>query len=565
MVFTGMFDGDTMLSIEGNIVHWAHLQLLGNICLYHRDVLGDKLGIRHTALQEYTDALLILRAYQKWKNKMFVHIDGAWAFVLFDTEKKILLLSRDPTENTSLFYKLHNRILYFSSSTHYFKNHNLFHLKINHLEFIKLSLRLIGNSMGKTVINGLFYVLPKEYILFYSSTEFIKFQIPEDPCFRLRYKKEYDYFLQFRSLMADAVHCRLQYSKNPGIFLSSGLDSTTVASFLLKSADTLNAVNTFTHVPLYVDQTDDVERISEEPLVRYFLQDYPKATSSYLSFSNTSFKIEFKEGTAMDLFYPIIHSNSFWLKGIFQQAHQLGVDLLFTGQMGNYTISFRGDEPAITSSIKRTLQYLFTNLFGNFFFKKQQWKYSVIRNEILTKAFKHPILKNAFKIGYAYNSRNNIYRQKTFETIHCFASTHWSFLSQQFNIRVVDPTSDKILQRFLNAIPQNIFFRDGIPKYLLKKSMAGHLPEKILMNRFPKPQSADIGTRLKKEDFLTDIVDHLVNKYQKSSFFDIEKLKKIHRQLIQAHSKQQQHVLGFHLLYMISIIKCYEHQHSKTN
>jgi hypothetical protein len=114
---------------------------------------------------------------------------------------------------------------------------------------------------------------------------------------------------------------------------------------------------------------------------------------------------------------------------------------------------------------------------------------------------------------------------------------------------------------FLDSIPSTIFNRKGISKYLLKQAMLGILPSRILLNRIPKPQSADIGKRLERENFLSDIVDNLFDKYKNSNFFDVRKLKAIHVQLMATGNKQQEHVLSFHLLYMISMINCYDQLH----
>ena len=84
------------------------------------------------------------------------------------------------------------------------------------------------------------------------------------------------------------------------------------------------------------------------------------------------------------------------------------------------------------------------------------------------------------------------------------------------------------------------------------------LPGNILFNRIPKPQSADIGKRLANEHFLRQIVDSLFEKYKNSDFLDVRKLKAIQMQLMDTVNRQKQHVLSFHLLYMISMINCYD-------
>jgi asparagine synthase (glutamine-hydrolysing) len=559
--FAGSFDGNMLSALNGEIVQQDGLQLLGCVDLYHRDELSDQLGIRHVDLNNYSDVVLVLLAYKKWGKNFFQYLYGAWSFVLCDVDNKVLLLSRDPSENSSLFYLFKGHTLFFSSFTTFFNDNALFDLEIDRDEFIRLSLRLVGNSRGKTIIKELHNLCPQSFLIcdaemHIESVEFLQEVIPV-----VRFKKEKDYFLQFRSLMAEAVMCRLRGANRPGIFLSSGLDSTTVCSFLLKSSDPGKIIHTYTSVPNFIDEHDNLDSVSEQPLVEYFLKKFLNVKSSFLQFPNALLDAQFKNADILNLFNPIIHSNSFWLKGILEQARSDGVDRMFTGQMGNYSISFKGHQSSFSLSISRWMHYIFSMLFGDYHFKKQQWKYSVIRDDLISSLSKSKSFKAEFKLGYNHSLCTSTFRKKAFKKNHRFASVQWSLLGHEFGIRVVDPTCDIRLMNFLDSIPSTIFNRKGISKYLLKQAMLGILPSRILFNRIPKPQSADIGKRLERENFLSDIVDNLFDKYKNSNFFDVRKLKAIHVQLMATGNKQQQHVLSFHLLYMISMINCYDQLH----
>lgn len=87
--------------------------------------------------------------------------------------------------------------------------------------------------------------------------------------------------------------------------------------------------------------------------------------------------------------------------------------------------------------------------------------------------------------------------------------------------------------------------------------MCDILPPNIVNNRFPKPQTADLGARLKNEHFLATLVEKLTDRFQNNCFFDCEKLKAVFRELQQTTSKGRQHQLGFHLLFMISMLHFY--------
>lgn len=60
------------------------------------------------------------------------------------------------------------------------------------------------------------------------------------------------------------------------------------------------------------------------------------------------------------------------------------------------------------------------------------------------------------------------------------------------------------------------------------------------------------------EYFLTKKVEILVERFRNTAFFDMRKLLSVHSELVRSKSRGRQHVLGFHLLYMISLIEVYD-------
>ena len=58
--------------------------------------------------------------------------------------------------------------------------------------------------------------------------------------------------------------------------------------------------------------------------------------------------------------------------------------------------------------------------------------------------------------------------------------------------------------------------------------------------------------------FRSELVENIVAKYRNSVFFDVKKMEALYAKWNTTRSRQEQHVLSFHLLYMISMIKSYE-------
>ncbi|MFN5008804.1 MAG: hypothetical protein ACK5EZ_05460, partial [Bacteroidota bacterium] len=122
MKFAGYFDGEKLFATEGEMESFGNIQMLGDLLLFKRDELTDKIGIMHADQYLYTDAHLVVLAFQKWGTDFFKYLQGVWTIVLFDTMERKIYLSRNISENSSLFYCSKNAVLYFSSDTTYIQD-----------------------------------------------------------------------------------------------------------------------------------------------------------------------------------------------------------------------------------------------------------------------------------------------------------------------------------------------------------------------------------------------------------------------------------------------------------
>lgn len=77
--------------------------LAGYFRLDYKDILADKLGIRHAELEKLSDLDLVLRAFFKWKSKCVLHLEGDWAFFVHDKQDASIWFFRDPVGCSALF------------------------------------------------------------------------------------------------------------------------------------------------------------------------------------------------------------------------------------------------------------------------------------------------------------------------------------------------------------------------------------------------------------------------------------------------------------------------------
>jgi asparagine synthase (glutamine-hydrolysing) len=121
--------------------------LVGHFRLDYRDELGDKLGLTQKELEVTPDSLLAIMAYQKWADKCVHHLEGDWAFVLYDRLQNIMTCFKDKYGTSAFFYATYGERFYFATATNilasisqYFSDvdlHQLFRLSISGLSFEK--------------------------------------------------------------------------------------------------------------------------------------------------------------------------------------------------------------------------------------------------------------------------------------------------------------------------------------------------------------------------------------------------------------------------------------------
>ena len=105
------YDKQPLKSSCGNYI------LVGHFRLDYRDELGDKLGLTQSELEVTPDSQLAMLAYQKWNDKCVHHLEGDWAFVLYDAYKESIFIAKDKSGVSSLFYIVISNQLYFSSDS----------------------------------------------------------------------------------------------------------------------------------------------------------------------------------------------------------------------------------------------------------------------------------------------------------------------------------------------------------------------------------------------------------------------------------------------------------------
>ncbi len=519
--------------------------LAGYFRLDYRDELGDKLGIRHQALLETQDSVLVMRAFEKWGIDFVDQLEGDWSFVLFDELKKELFLFRDPIGASAMFYLQHDGFLYFSIDPRLF-NHLSIEMTIDPEQFFKLGLKSGKLDDGKTVIQGL-YTLKRGEVVKVDHVVSILYQYPLVPENQdLLFKEDEDYITLFKSTYAAAVRTRLG-NETAGLFLSAGLDSSMLCYFASRELLTAGRIlKTFTSYPKFINlfPPEKQERIREDEPARRFISQFTNIDARFLNFPDSDIANGFTENEPFQLVRCLVKPNTFWIDGVFSLAKDEGVRTMMVAKMSNYTVSW--DAPMLGLHYLLTLQLskLFSflkdlagsNLLkwmkaikhellvpsrreGNLFFNRLRYRLMGFRivqglchiGRFEIAGFKRWDFSKQFVPGYASGSDPKGLRKKIFNTTADQLGIYSILDNLKYGMVVVDPSADRRLVSLSFGLPERLFFQHGRRKFLYRSIMKGMIDESIINKRVPFPQAFDIGLRLMESKGIKGMMQSLEN------------------------------------------------------
>jgi asparagine synthase (glutamine-hydrolysing) len=215
-------------SLDGNVF------LIGDVRLDGRDDLRRKLEQHGDELDEdITDEELVLRAWRQWQEDCLPDLIGDYSFALWDAEVRRLWCARDLMGARPFFYAQADNWLHFSNTLNAIRCAPEISSALDYHFIGDFLLQGSCSYQARSAFRDISR-LPAGHTLRFSRagsriTRFSSLPI-EGP---LWLKREEEYVEHFRGLLAQAVMDRLPHN-SAAIYMSGGLDSTSVAALALK-------------------------------------------------------------------------------------------------------------------------------------------------------------------------------------------------------------------------------------------------------------------------------------------------------------------------------------------
>ena len=476
--------------------------------VYNYKELREELEALGYQFKSHTDTEVVLASYVQWGKECLHRFNGMWVFIIFDSETGTVFASRDRFGVKPLYYWYSPEgFLAFASEIKQFTALPGWSALLNRQRaYDFLTFGLIDHT-HETLFADVYQLRGGEAI------EFPVSDVPQPlPVYRwynldiTKFQGTYDdVVLKFRDILSDAVRLRLRSDVPIGSCLSGGLDSSSIvclANDILKESGDQSVQKTFSAFS-HERRVDESGFVSEVVACRNIesLSIYPDMDDLFREL----------DGIIWHQDEPFDSTSIFAQWNVFRLASQHQVKVMLDGQgadelLGGYHYFFGIHFAGLLSKLK------FFTLFKEIIAARKLHSYRVRSNLGHIVYFTLPgslrgildmilpqhgeakdwfnlgsLTKNPEKSPFIEIKCNDPFTDECYSrllTTNLPALLHWEDRnSMAFSIESRVPFLDYRLVEFSMSLPTECKINEGITKKVLRDSMTGILPEKIVTRR----------------------------------------------------------------------------------
>ncbi|MGA1869156.1 MAG: asparagine synthase (glutamine-hydrolyzing) [bacterium] len=170
------------------------------------------------------DTEVIIHGYKQWGTEVFNHLNGMFGIAIWDTNKRKLILTRDPMGIKLVYYRLKDDCLYFGSEIRAVLFANYENPEVDPIS-LNLFLRYRYTPSPLTMFKGVKKLAPGTMLIFENGTSRLKRwyrykPVPFSPMISIREAKD-----ELLQLYKQSVERHLISDVPVGLLLSGGIDS----------------------------------------------------------------------------------------------------------------------------------------------------------------------------------------------------------------------------------------------------------------------------------------------------------------------------------------------------
>ncbi len=472
-----------------------------NVTIYFNGEIYNYIELQQNYANEFipktkADGEILPFLYKKFGISFLHKVNGMFSIVIFDENIKKAFFIRDRFAEKPLYYKLENEVFYFTSEIKALVPLTSIRENINNLN---ININCLFLPQGLSLFKDVYSVNPGSYVeLDYEKSLRLKEVKWYQPKIKLEKMNEEFIFEKLDYLLSESLRIRTRSDVPVGMFLSGGLDSSSVAYYAKK-----NYNKNFTSLTASIEGKFEVEKNLTDI-------DIPKKISSNLDISNHQVKFDFNffDKNIIDVVSNceelFLDSGNLMNYGLSKKAKALGIKVILTGNggdelFGGYPwqkqINFLPD-PFLNFSFNQENKD-FTKIFTSKVFSKSRklqkflqillspkiWHAETLADGIFFKFFNYQFKENYLreigsvsqkiysncKRSFTTDTNNNINFLNIYYPLG--GSMYMSDMSAMYNsIENRSPLMDHKLFEFTLSISDYVKNKNGQKKYLQKVS-----------------------------------------------------------------------------------------------
>lgn len=464
--------------------------------IYNYDELRKKLIRKNIKIKTKSDTEIILRLYQIYGTNCVNHLEGMWAFAIYDKSKEAIFISRDRIGEKPLYYFKKNGQFHFGSQTSFIRklvsNNSINQDKI--LNYLTYGYKTIERD-NESFYKNIFKLDPGTNLIINKNLEFkfVKYWHPKVFEKSLSEKNvNNNIFYSLNNSISEVCKSNLKI----GLSLSGGIDSNLLLSFFTKKLDKRN-ITTYSII-------DNDPRYNESELINYASKTYGvkncqiilKPDDNHLENLDKLIHYHDKPISTINYFLQSYIYKSMASDSIKISINGNGADEMFAGYYQHYQLYYqslknKNDKNIFKKNWKKYIAPLLrNNEFKNLDKKQIKSFFTFFGKNELKKKFKKNIREEFFVKNVLKNKMANEFFYQTLPL-----ALHEDDLNSMFySIENRSPFLNRSLVEFCFSLESKHFMKDSFNKYLLRKNSKNILKDKIRLNREKKGFNASFDS-----------------------------------------------------------------------
>ena len=476
--------------------------------IYNYVEIRETLRAKGHPFRTGSDTEVIVRAYLEWGDRLVDHLEGMWAFAIFDSRSGALLLSRDPFGEKPLYTMRTPDGLFFGSEIKFIKELSGRQLRIDH---DKVHRFLAHGYRDVFKQNTSFFTdvtpFPPASTGIVTDGETVTVRKYWEPTFAPVEMPVEAAVEGVRERLFEAIKIRLRADVPIALTLSGGIDSNVVSGIAVKKFG--QSLHTFSmlesreeyderaFIKMAVDSLGTPHR--ERPVSdRSFLERLGRMAHHYEapvlsvgmflegflteSVAAEGFKLAINGNGSDEIFAGYYDHYLYWLAGLHgSEMFDREVER-WRGSMGRYVRNPMFKDP-------------------HRFVKTPEERRHLLQNAPdIERYMQRPVDERFAEVPFCDDVlRARMMNELMFEsvpaTLFC-GDLNWMYHSIENRTAFLD----RPLIEFMLTVPSKHLIRDGYSKYLLRKAAEGYVPDEILFSRQKFGFNAPITSLLNRRD-----------------------------------------------------------------